>query len=460
MNTLRIAACCAVVGLMAADARAQLGTYGAPDSIAWGQDHVPAGGYPAVATRTTYVSTDDGSVSTQNVPQNNSGSGADALGARPAGRSGAGGNGAAGSSSTSVMPSSGYANTAASGESGDCCMNYCDCDCSPWYFSVDFLYMGRSRPTRSTFPHSRPALVNQGSFTDTGWTWGEQATIGYRFGCNCCWGIEGTYWGLAECDTDGGPGITGPYVTPMTMGLTDILGTTGGGGTGGAQTANNYTDNSPEHHIWREWEVNNMEVNFVRNVCGGPCNRVGIDFLCGFRWFHFRDGLVFGAERANDGSAYANDWLYVNDHIKNDLYGFQIGFDASYRFLDCWKAFIRPEFGVYGNHMQLDYNLYAVSSTTGQQFQGSSSTYANPNYPVHATTDGFSFLTQVDLGLDWQVTRHLSLQGGYRVVAVTGVGLADDQIPFFGNDTQAIADIQHSGSLIVDGVFGGGTITW
>ena len=46
------------------------------------------------------------------------------------------------------------------------------------------------------------------------------------------------------------------------------------------------------------------------------------------------------------------------------------------------------------------------------------------------------------MGLDWQVTNWLSLQGGYRVVAVTGIGLADNQIPFFGNDTQAIAHIQ------------------
>ena len=39
------------------------------------------------------------------------------------------------------------------------------------------------------------------------WTWGEQATIGYRFGCCCEWAVEATYWGLAESNSDGGPGI-------------------------------------------------------------------------------------------------------------------------------------------------------------------------------------------------------------------------------------------------------------
>ena len=135
--------------------------------------------------------------------------------------------------------------------------------------------------------------------------------------------------------------------------------------------------------------------------------------------------------------------------------------EATKRHMEAFiRAFIRPEFGIYNNHMSLDYNLYAVSSTTGQQYQASSQTYANPNYPVHSTTDGFAFLTQVDVGLDWQVTRHVSIQGGYRIVAVTGVGLSDNQIPAFGNDTQAIADIDRNGSLIVHGAFTGFTVCW
>ncbi len=60
------------------------------------------------------------------------------------------------------------------------------------------------------------------------WTWGGEVAIGYRFGCCCEWGVEGTYWGLAESSTDGGPNCPGPYGTPFTMGLTSMLSTTGG----------------------------------------------------------------------------------------------------------------------------------------------------------------------------------------------------------------------------------------
>jgi len=300
----------------------------------------------------------------------------------------------------------------------------------------------------------------QGIFNQYNWTPGAQGTLGYRFGCNCEWGIQGTYWGLAESSSDGGPGIPGPYVSPFIFHLTDILGTTGGGGTNGDQTANAFTDGSPDHHTWRNFQAQDVEISVVRNLLGGECNRLDLDFIGGFRWFRFQDGMIWGAQRANDGTAYANDWLYLNDHVNNDLFGGQIGLNASYRFADCWKVFVTPMVGLYDNHMTLDYNLYAVNGTTGQQYQGSSQTYSNPNYPVHSTNDGLSVLTQVDVGLDWQVTKHLSTQFGYRLVAATGMGLSDNQIPFYGNDTQAIANIQHNGDLILHGAFAGLTFTW
>ena len=96
----------------------------------------------------------------------------------------------------------------------------------------------------------------------------------------------------------------------------------------------------------------------------------------------------------------------------------------------------------------------------GREYQASSQTYPNPNYPIHATANDFAFLTQVDLGLDWQINCHVSTQLGYRVMAMTGMGLTGSQIPNFGNDTQAIADIKHNDSLVLDGVFGGFTFTW
>ena len=264
-------------------------------------------------------------------------------------------------------------------------------------------------------------------------------------------------------DSGGTPGI------PVTLRIAADLrpdeascGTTGGGGSLTAiSTAINFHRRLAQpFHLAKLRRSDALEVNFTRSRLRRQLSVAStIDFLVGVRWFRFQDGfLIRGAERANDGSAYANDWLYLNDHVTNDLIGAQIGFNASYRFCDCCKAFITPKFGVFDNHITSDYNLYAVNSTNGQVYQGSSQTYTNPNYPVHTTNDGFSFLTQVDLGLDWQATQHISAQVGYRVVAATGIALSDSQIPFFGNDTQAIGNIQHEDSLLLHGAFAGLTI--
>ena len=266
--------------------------------------------------------------------------------------------------------------------------------------------MGRNAPNTLYMSYEWSAAVNQGHFDNFDWTPGGQVTFGYRFGCCCDWAIEATYWGLAESDTDGQPILNtppaAPHGTPLTMGLVDILGTVGGS-PNGTQSAADYFDNSPNQHVWRAWQVQNVEVNVDEEHLRRLLQlRVSVDFMVGFRWFRFQDGLIFGSEHPLDGTAYAGDWIYLNDHITNDLIGAQTGFDLSYRFLNCWKAFIRPEFGIFNNHTQLNYNLYAVSSTTGQQYQASSETYANPNYPVHATGNDFAFLTQVDVGLDWQ----------------------------------------------------------
>jgi len=449
---------------MAADAHAQSGTYGSPDPIPLGPYAAGNSCAPAPLTPAAYVAAADGSGTI--LPPN-------PIGKIPQPPTPAPGYLPQPSSESSAVSSmlSEPGPTIAPGpgnyvkDAGNCdtcgCCNNC---CSPWYASVNALYMTRSQPGKVYTSAEAANLSDEGYFTDANWTWGAQGTIGYRFGCCCEWGVETTYWGLAESNSDGGPGIPGPYVSPLKFGLTSLLNTNGGLITplnpNGYQTANNYTDNSPDHHTWRTYDVQDVEINAVRNLFATECNRINIDFIAGFRWFRFQDGFVFGAQRQNDGTQYAGDWFYFNDHITNDLFGAQIGFNASYRFADCWKVFVTPVVGIFDNHMTLDYNAYAVGSTTGTVYQASAQAYTSPNYPMHTVTDGFSFLTQVDVGLDWQISKHVATQIGYRVVAVTGMGLSDSQIPYYGNDIQALADIHHNDSLILHGAFGGLTFTW
>ena len=143
---------------------------------------------------------------------------------------------------------------------------------------------------------------------------------------------------------------------------------------------------------------------------------------------------MFNAQHANDGSAYSNDWISLEDQVTNNLIGLQFGGNVEYQFGWGLKGFVTPKVALCENHMTLDYNLHATGAR-GAYYQAASQTYATPNYPLAASADGFSFLTQVDAGVDWKILPRWGAQIGYRVVAVTGVALADNQLGFNAADT-------------------------
>jgi hypothetical protein len=62
---------------------------------------------------------------------------------------------------------------------------------------------------------------------------------------------------------------------------------------------------------------------------------------------------------------------------------------------------------------------------------------------------------QIDVGVDWQLSRNWSARVGYRVVALTGVALADDQFPQYIVDMPEIAHIDSHSSLLLHGAFAG-----
>ena len=64
-------------------------------------------------------------------------------------------------------------------------------------------------------------------------------------------------------------------------------------------------------------------------------------------------------------------------------------------------------------------------------------------------------LAQIDLGVGWNFSRHWSANIGYRAVGITGLALADDQIPAFLAAEGDWTDIDSNGSMILHGGFAG-----
>lgn len=72
-------------------------------------------------------------------------------------------------------------------------------------------------------------------------------------------------------------------------------------------------------------------------------------------------------------------------------------------------------------------------------------------FDISSADDTLSFIGQLDAGVNVQFTRRWSGYIGYRLVAVSGVALADNQIPAYIQATNQILDVDTNGDLILHG---------
>jgi hypothetical protein len=217
-------------------------------------------------------------------------------------------------------------------------------------------------------------------------------------------------------------------------------------------------DNAAEHRLWRRDEVHNVEANFVRGQwCYGQDSPWDLGWSMGVRYFRFQESWRFGTlakgvppqtfEWGEDGGLYE---AYLNDRITNNLIGPQLGFELGYNMGNCLRFYMMPKVGIYNNNISNNFQAYLGN---GAKATPTADSGVTGTYPVNSSTNCLSFLTQIDVGVDWKFARQWSAQVGYRVVAVSSIGLADAQIPFYIVDIPAIADIDRNSDLILHGAF-------
>jgi hypothetical protein len=159
----------------------------------------------------------------------------------------------------------------------------------------------------------------------------------------------------------------------------------------------------------------------------------------GLRWVEFEDRYAAsGTENLYSGPF--NDLVRGHNH----LYGSQIGLDA--RLLGGENPFridILAKAGLYGNAAAQN-NDYVDTVHT---------------YSASASGTSLSFLGEVGVTGCYQFRQHIALRGGYRVMWLTGVALAPNQIA----DTDfgaARAGVDTSGTLFCQGANAGLEVAW
>lgn len=331
------------------------------------------------------------------------------------------------------------------GEScGDVC-NYCT---PRWYASVGGLYMNRDSANKlwTTFENNVP--FNQMMYTpDTDWNGGFFATLGHRFGCCSQHAIEGSFWMLDPLEGESQVGRTAnnTLATPIDL----------GGVTIGPNPATFYFDDAQTHRVTRHDEIYNVEVNYLYDILPAANNQAfSARLLLGARYFRFDENVVFSSviNGSTFGANGGADEAHLGIRDENNLIGFQMGTRIDYYLTQDLSFFATPKIGIYGNDIQ-----QRVSLQSGDNLVGVATPVGGPveDFPLLASKTDVAVLGELDLGFNWQMTQRWSVFGGYRMLAVSGVALSDEQIPAFLVDYPDINDINSNGHVILHGAFGG-----
>jgi len=328
-----------------------------------------------------------------------------------------------------------------------------DNDCL-WYASFSALVLNRS-PGRRVWTSNAPNLTDQIGNTDIpmSWTWGGEVQLGRRFCCDCTpYAIEATFWTTAAFT-----GSETSTMAPVLMGTPLETGYINFGVPGGVIIpATDIFNNAITSTVSRRDELYNFEINLIRQkLAWASDSSWEIGWSLGVRYFRFQESLTVSAV-TTDAIVPGGADAYFNDTVTNNLIGPQIGFDMAYQVASNVRLFISPKIGIYGNCVDSNFQARGRQGS-GAYVDATNTVPGYPGFPAHGANTGIAFLTQVDLGVDWQFSRNWSAKVGYRVVAMTGMGLADDQFPQYLCDTPEMQNPQHNASLLLHGAFFGVT---
>jgi hypothetical protein len=319
------------------------------------------------------------------------------------------------------------------------------CPFGKWYGYAGGLIMTRDLPNNVATTYRLPNSGNPVLGTDDAgadWAGGAELTLGYRLNCHCS--IEATYWGVWDLNGSAGISDAGNNLgTPLDT-------TTGAAGLLLAgETPDSFFTNAHEVFLWRHDELDNVEINFVDDPWPADSgSRLHVAWLAGVRLFKFDESLLWTsvASGFNLGDNGGADQASLKVHCENDMAGFQIGAKVTGRITDRLSLAAVPKMGLFGTYAESEARYYRGDGIVG--------------FDVVGHKDIVTMLGSFDLGLNYDVGPHLSISGGYRVVVVSGIALADNQIPNALAATNEFADVKTNGDLIAHGVFSGISFHW
>ena len=262
-------------------------------------------------------------------------------------------------------------------------------------------------------------------------------------------GWEARYFGLFTTDTstqvDGDP-------ENLLFGLTQLSASPTG-----TPTASDLFDLADPHVLTVETELNNIEFNLLRNV--NAVNRASqTELLIGFRYLQFGEGLLFQGIGVQDPSLgpVTTEGTSFFSTAENELLGLQVGARSDYRLTGRMTLHAGIKAGAFNNDIEttqrVDFELSNGATINPSILTGP---VAGENFDVGNEVEVTSLLAEVDLAVSWQVSNAARVRVGYRIIGVSDVAFASEQIGTDFTDPNILLTPITDGNLVLQGGYVG-----
>lgn len=190
----------------------------------------------------------------------------------------------------------------------------------------------------------------------------------------------------------------------------------------------------------------------LARACSG-CIRIQTSH--GLRWFQLEDELQI-AGNVDGNAGYGADDLYYDIETENNLFGYQFGGTIAYC-LGCRTMLtIGGKMGVYGNDAEFTQRIGTNSILAYTNSQGSGAGDVSTRQS-HVCVAG---LGELDFGLGYRLSNRWTVNGGYRILAVTGVATSIGQRPGEYTTVASAGAVRADDSLFLHGAYVGIDYNW
>lgn len=330
-----------------------------------------------------------------------------------------------------------------------------------WYAGANYIWMDRDNDDTiwiSVFDDALDVSVLSSADANMAWTTGAEFTIGRYLGCGCS-ALEVTYWGID-------PGIQSATVldpndiatAPNLLTSFDFSTLNYDDGVNPTAAIGDWFDGARAHRVVRNWEYDNLEINFVHHSCTGCLNGLCgtprnycLSMIAGFRYIdmdeHFRLDSDDGDTTFDGGLEEVKYCI----QLENQLFGLQIGGRGDFCVNDCLAFHSACKVGVYNNRIE---HWSFVGGANGAAVVGAGPN-AGEEFDIRSNKDDFAMVAELDLSASYQLSCRWRATAGYRVLAMNGVALPGAQIPTNFADIDGVRNIGSESSLILHGGYAG-----